>query len=194
MGRPSLVGERRTEILDAFERCLVRDGLERTTLDAVAAEAGVQRAAIRHYIGNRDAVVRAGVEHLTAKYREAFRTEVVDAGRSPQLGAVLDWLFLGGFASDHPHEDRAVAGLLAMASSDDAAKTCLREMYTFFEAELCRQIHLEYPDADPNDTVRLAYALMCLAEANNDMLFLGFPSARAHGARAAAQALVHGLP
>ena len=59
MGRPSLANVRREQILDALERCLARDGLVGTTLEAVAEEAGVRRPVIRHYFGNRDELVAA---------------------------------------------------------------------------------------------------------------------------------------
>ena len=62
MARPSLANTRREEILDALERCLARRGLEGTTLESVAAEAGVARPVIRHYFGNRDVLLKAALE------------------------------------------------------------------------------------------------------------------------------------
>ncbi len=51
-GRPSRTEERRLEILEAFGRCVARSGLEATTLEDVAREAGLQRAMIRHHVGD----------------------------------------------------------------------------------------------------------------------------------------------
>ena len=95
MGRPSLGAQRREQILEAFERCLVTHGLEATTLEAVAAEAGVQRAAIRHFVGNRDELIAASVDHLTQKYRASYAEELRSLDPTgDRLGAILDYLFL----------------------------------------------------------------------------------------------------
>ena len=57
MGRPNLTEVRTAEILDAFERCVARYGLEGSSLERVAEEAGVKRSILRHYIGNRDEMI-----------------------------------------------------------------------------------------------------------------------------------------
>lgn len=54
---------RRPQILDAFAACVARYGIDGSTLDRVAEEAGVTRALVRHYLGNRDEVVVALAEH-----------------------------------------------------------------------------------------------------------------------------------
>ena len=65
MGRPKLDDVRRPQILDAFAACVARYGIDGSTLDRVAEEAGVTRALVRHYLGNRDEVVVALAEHVT---------------------------------------------------------------------------------------------------------------------------------
>ena len=54
MGRPDLTEVRTAEILDAFERCVARFGLEGSSLERDAEEAGMKRSILRHYIGNRN--------------------------------------------------------------------------------------------------------------------------------------------
>ena len=90
MGRPSLAGQRRAEILAAFERCVLRDGLAHTTVQAVAQEAGCQRTLINHYFGDMEGLVRALIDTLTGDLAEAFREATAS---SPGLPAVLDFLF-----------------------------------------------------------------------------------------------------
>ena len=67
MPRRDLTEERTTEILDAFERCVARDGLEKTSMEDIAREAGMKRSILRHYIGNRDAIVLALAERVVGK-------------------------------------------------------------------------------------------------------------------------------
>jgi len=123
MARPSLAAERRDQILDALERCLRRRGLEGTTLDAVAREAGVQRPLIRHYFGNRDELLAAAVARAVARHGreiEAALAERPARGRRGRLAALLDHLFLGGFGAD-PARDRIFRGLRAAAEAVIAA-------------------------------------------------------------------------
>ncbi|MFV0496420.1 TetR/AcrR family transcriptional regulator [Mycobacterium sp.] len=50
--------EIRSRILDGAESCLVRDGLQKTTIDDIAKAAGVSRATIYRYLeGGRDAII-----------------------------------------------------------------------------------------------------------------------------------------
>jgi len=76
MGRKSLKAERVTQILDAFERCMEKKGLESTTLENVAEEAGVARRIIRHYVGNRDDLIQAAVERIINNFTHQVFEEI----------------------------------------------------------------------------------------------------------------------
>ncbi|MEM6915929.1 MAG: helix-turn-helix domain-containing protein [Verrucomicrobiota bacterium] len=70
MGRPSKAKERREEILDAFEVLIRQHGLEGASMDKLAEAVGCRRGLIRHYLGNREDLVRALVERLIESGRE----------------------------------------------------------------------------------------------------------------------------
>jgi len=96
MPRPSLKDVRRVEILDAFAACVARFGLEGATLDKVAAEAGLARPLIRHYLGNRQEMVGALIDHVMQRFdgnAQALVADLPDAGR---LEALMDRLFHEG--------------------------------------------------------------------------------------------------
>nr|MBC8289580.1 TetR/AcrR family transcriptional regulator [Planctomycetota bacterium] len=96
MGRPDLTAVRTAEILDAFEQCVARFGLEGSSLERVAEEAGMKRSILRHYVGNREDLVQALAERVASRYRarfEEFREGISDRNRPAQL---LDFFF--------PHE------------------------------------------------------------------------------------------
>ena len=89
MGRKSLAAARREEILDAFERCVVKYGLEGSSLEQIADEAGMKRSIIRHYIGNRDELVDQLVERAVGNYRaQVMQTfaQVTEAEDHAHLG------------------------------------------------------------------------------------------------------------
>ena len=72
MPRPSLKLQRSEEILDAFERCVARYGIEGTTLEKTAEEAGLQRSLLRHNVGNRDDLLNSLVNRFISESRDSL--------------------------------------------------------------------------------------------------------------------------
>lgn len=64
--------DRRTRILDAAERCFVRAGFHRTTMQDVAAEAGMSAGNLYRYFPSKDAVVAGLTERDRAEAAESF--------------------------------------------------------------------------------------------------------------------------
>ena len=72
MPRPSLKLQRSEEILDAFEKCVARYGIEGTTLEKTAEEAGLQRSLLRHNVGNRDDLLNSLVNRFISESRDSL--------------------------------------------------------------------------------------------------------------------------
>ncbi|MCB8822223.1 TetR/AcrR family transcriptional regulator [Microvirga rosea] len=71
---PFSPGERHTRILDAAERCFVRSGFHRTTMQDVAAEAGMSPGNLYRYFPSKDAIVGALAERDRARIGNDFDT------------------------------------------------------------------------------------------------------------------------
>ncbi|MGH9088157.1 MAG: TetR/AcrR family transcriptional regulator [Acidimicrobiales bacterium] len=85
----------RVRVVDGALRCYARQGLQRTTLDHVAQEAGVSRATLyRNFPGGKDAVLAAVVETEAARFFSALAVVMGEA---------------------HDLEDVLVAGMVAAA-------------------------------------------------------------------------------
>src|SRR3712207_3329811 len=67
-------GERRNRILDAAERCFVRAGFHRTTMQDVAAEAGMSPGNLYRYFPSKDAIVAGLSERDRARVAKDFDT------------------------------------------------------------------------------------------------------------------------
>jgi TetR/AcrR family transcriptional repressor of uid operon len=65
-------GERRSRILDAAERCFVREGFHRTTMQDVAAEAGMSPGNLYRYFASKDAMVVGLAERDRARMGQDF--------------------------------------------------------------------------------------------------------------------------
>ena len=95
--------------------CIARHGLEVSTLDVVADEAGVKRTLIRHYLGNRNKVLRALIECIVERERAKVSAPDTWVGvtRKEIISAVLGELFMG-IAIDDFLAGKYI-GLLALA-------------------------------------------------------------------------------
>jgi AcrR family transcriptional regulator len=81
----------REEILDAAQRVLVRDGLVATTLEAVAKEVGLTKAALYYYYPSKDALIFEIVFRIFESHAKAIAGGVESAPTGPAaLRAVID--------------------------------------------------------------------------------------------------------
>ena len=187
VGRPSKVAERRAEIVDSFIGLVARYGLEEVTLEAVAVDAGVQRAAARHYVGNRQELIVAAVDELTLRYQSSVRAAV---GDQPSIERLLDALFGRLWVSELTDVDNAFDVLLQEAARHEPTRRAVRRAYETLLGELENALKRSRPLMSSLERRDTAYAIACLAEQNVVMQQLGFPVARSRAAKACARALV----
>ncbi len=60
-------------ILDAAEAVVLRDGMGRLTLEAVAKRAGLSKAGLLHHIASKDAMITAMVERQISQWQQEFQ-------------------------------------------------------------------------------------------------------------------------
>ncbi|MFC4993515.1 TetR/AcrR family transcriptional regulator [Rubritalea tangerina] len=170
MPRKSMVEERSQQILDAFERCVVRYGIEGSTLERVAEEAQLKRTIIRHYIGNRDALVEAVAERLRGRLDGQLDTIVAFEGGDRE--EIVAFLYDGGancgFSDVILIEQFIAASALYPAASQKILEYV--EAYTSAVADLLGR----YSDGHPR-TWEVAYGVTAILfnEASLQPLELG---------------------
>jgi AcrR family transcriptional regulator len=57
VGRKSLAGERRAQIIEGLSRCISKYGLKRASIKKIAEEAGVLPSILHHYFKDRDEII-----------------------------------------------------------------------------------------------------------------------------------------
>src|SRR5215831_9063289 len=116
MGRPSLGETRRPQILRAFEDCVLEYGLEGTSLERIAQQAGVRRSLIRHYFGNKDdlaeALVAGIIERTVAESQNLANADGEQAGAEALVG------YLTGSRFADKRDDALVDALMAASHRD----------------------------------------------------------------------------
>ncbi|MGV0994309.1 MAG: TetR/AcrR family transcriptional regulator [Mycobacterium sp.] len=189
-GRPSLVLERKRQIVDAFIDLVADRGLEHVTLDDVAMAAGVQRAALRHFVGNREQLIDAAVIELCRRYELTVRATV---GESPSITALINILFSDDWTRDNSAEDAAFEVLLAEAVRQPDTRGAIKTAYEMLLDEIASALRRGHPDAPIARIRDTAYVIACLVEQNTTFQQLGYPRARQAAARTAALLVVSDL-
>ena len=155
MPRPSLKAQRTEEILEAFARCVGKFGLEGSTLERIAEEAGVKRTILRHYVGNRDDLIDALTESIVDFYnrQSADLFALLPARGGSDL--LVDYLFSGDGAL-------SIEMMLAaeqLIAAGDRYPTVRRDMaawVTTFVGQVSDVIARDHPDASEDDLLAVA--------------------------------------
>ena len=142
--------ERRSQILDAYEICIARFGVEGTTLDGVAEEAGLARPLIRHNVGNRRDLLDATVARFTAQSYSEMEALIAALPARRKVATMIDWLFDPG-ASDQ-HIVLVSGALVAAAANDAALAKAMRNWTTGFVERVASVVRSDHPEA-PDEAV-----------------------------------------
>ncbi|MFN3212641.1 MAG: TetR/AcrR family transcriptional regulator [Henriciella sp.] len=126
MPRPKLDQEREPQILKALETCVIRQGLAKTSLKDVAEEAGLPRPLVRHFVGNRDAMIAKLFDGMIDRAEQQLEN-VQGNDSALSLEKCLDLLFDGVFADET--SNALVGELWLLAERDDAIRARLASLY-----------------------------------------------------------------
>lgn len=189
MGRPSLVAQRRGELLDAVESVILEAGVEGVTVARVAVVAGVRPGLVHHYLGDRDAMLRAAVERLLDRIRGALAPALSDAtDERGRLEAQVDAMFGGAF--DDPRINQLIDQLVAASYVDDDIRVSLTALYRQAARELRASLKRAAPSMPPEQRDVVASALLALAHAAPTLNWLAVTRRWRPELRAAAKLLL----
>lgn len=178
--------ERQRQIINAFIELIATNGLEHVSLDDVAAEAGVQRAALRHFVGNRDELVRAAITEIT-------RLALLDLQTPLPLDEVVTMLFNPARMRGFDVVARAWHELMPEAMRSAHTRAVIKKCYDQLLALIAHALREKYPKATQVDITDTAYAIACMAEHNYTFQRIGYPRTRCMGLKESALALAEGL-
>lgn len=179
-----MAAKRRGQIVDAFLSLVVKQGLEQVNLADVAAASGVQQAAIRHFVGNRDDLIVAAIDELNRRYLAGCYAV---AAESPDIETLVRMFFDPSVS----HDPDAIAffHLVPESFHREVTLAAVKEAYEIFLRVIADGLRRSYPDAGEARIRDTAYAIGCLMEMNGTLQRMGFPRARATGAATAALVL-----
>ncbi len=191
MGRKSLANERTEQILDAFERCIVKYGYESSSLELIAKEANVKRSIIRHYIGNREDLSEALIDRILS-YEANMTQEALQRLSPKQLKKeLLNYLFLTPYDPQSRHIELLLKALWQSAESNPRINKMLAKLYKQSELEITESLQYIYPKAKSKQLKDVAYSLLCLAEGLDNTQMIGFDKKRAKSIRQTAEQIIN---
>jgi len=130
MARKNLEEERIPQILDAFERCIMKYGIAESSLARVARKAKISRTTIHHYIGGRKDMIKAAHKRIADNWLE-------NIGRLADLDIddLLDYM-MTGWKEELGDRLDVVAELDRVLSQDSETFTAVSEVLEYlFQAE-----------------------------------------------------------
>ena len=193
MGRKSLATERIAQILDAFEACIVRHGLEGATLQRIADEAGMRISMIDHYIGKRDALVRAMTTRFFETYKRDTAAFLQMLPAENRLDHLIDFFFSEASQSYRPQDFIIFGELMMLGGRDEAVQQQMVEIYRLIETNFYDEIRNKYPHVSAENAQRAAYALLTLWYGNSTFVWIGFDQQRIRWTRQSAEMILQKL-
>lgn len=189
MGRPDLSEQRTAEILDAFARCVARQGLGATSVQDIADEAGMKRPIIRHYVGNRADLVTALAEHVGARYCATLDELVAALPAKHRVDEVLQ-LLLPATPSESAGEIMVLESLIAAAAEDDTVREPMLAFVDHTLGVIRGLLADEHPGASPAQLRAVAYGVVSIWFNHSSLTPLRPPGGHRRAALGAARGLV----
>lgn len=191
MGRPSVKAERTEVILNAFEQCIARYGVEGTSLEMVAEASGLSRSLLRHNVGNRDDMVEALAERFMKRSQLTTKQMLDELPEQKPSAALLEQLF-----TDHPDSWQSVLvteALIAAASRYPDVQAQLHDWYEAFLASLAQVLVKEYPAVSQSACWDVMVAVVGIHFNTDSMRSLGLSERHRQAGLRMAQRLVASL-
>ncbi len=163
MPRLSIKDQRAKEIVSAFERCIVRNGISGAQLEKIAAESGIQRPALRHFIGNREALIYELTKSIVSEYTKILTS----AGKLlDQLGSSSNDLLIIIFMQSRlttPERIIVFVNLYSISYRYPFVKKLLSRWYLEYIDWVVQQLRKFKPKATKNELEATAIALVSLS-------------------------------
>lgn len=163
MARPSVADERRKQIIEATLKTIAENGVSATTLDLIAKTAEMSRGHVRHFVGNRDALLVDAARSFYAD-EEGETTAILPASIT-SLTDALEYLFGSEFVAS-TSENTIVLGFVELSRKLPEIAAVLSEVYLDTQSRLSEMLANEFPGADADVRADLAVTILATALGN----------------------------
>lgn len=113
-------------ILDAANRIVIGQGVERLTLEQVAAEAGISKGGLLYHFRTKEALIKGMINYYLARFAEDFSQAAEKEGETPGR---WNRSYLTTTFADNQRIPRMSSGLLAAIATDPSLLAPLQERF-----------------------------------------------------------------
>ncbi|MEL6401884.1 MAG: TetR/AcrR family transcriptional regulator [Cyanobacteria bacterium J06626_4] len=191
MGRKNLAAERREDILDAFEQCILARGIEGSSFQHIAQVLGLDRKMISHYFGSREALVDA----MTQRIVDAFDSRTNDALANLPPSAGFMELVDAFYGSEDALERTEIlwTEIVAYATRSETVRDRLRQSYDKMLWAVDETLRREYPQAPASQLQTAAYTVVILLDRAPTFDLIGVKGAPIKSAKVAIAKVLESL-
>ena len=191
MGRKNLAAERREDILDAFEQCILERGIEGSSFQHIAQVLGMDRKMISHYFGSREALVEA----MTQRIVDAFDSRTNDALANLAPSAGFMELVDAFYGSEDALERTEIlwTEIVAYATRSETVRDRLRQSYDKMLWAVGEILKREYPQAPASQLQTVAYTVVILLDRSPTFELIGVKGSPLKASKAAIAQVLESL-
>jgi AcrR family transcriptional regulator len=175
MARPSMAEQRKEEILDAFELCILEKGIQATSLEFIAEKAKMKRTILRHYLGNKDEIIAALSQRWALKYQLQWQQTLAWLPDNQRVEAIIEILFTPRTA-EYVNETIIGEALFSEAKRLESIKQDQHKNIAAFIHILTTELCAQFPSIDNEKLVLVAYSIHANYLVSESLLPLGLQS------------------
>ncbi len=191
MARPQMGDERREQILEAFEKCVIRKGVAKTTLSDVAKESDLPRSLVRYFVGNRADMVDLLINRMIERAEDGL-AHLRPKSRPQTTQDFVDFLFENTFANDV--SNNVVGELWYMSERDESIRKRLAAMYGRVIHLMVAQMEADGIGSSAGQRRDAANIILSLVYGQASFRELGMPGMAGKAAHAHALTIIDTLP
>jgi AcrR family transcriptional regulator len=113
-------------IIDAANRIVIEQGVERLTLEQVATEAGISKGGLLYHFPTKEALIKGMINHYLERFTEDFSQAAEKEGDTPGR---WNRSYLTTTFADNQRTPRMSSGLLAAIATDPSLLAPLQERF-----------------------------------------------------------------
>ncbi|MEM8542741.1 MAG: TetR/AcrR family transcriptional regulator [Cyanobacteria bacterium P01_H01_bin.119] len=192
MGRKSLAIERREDILNAFEQCILERGIDGTSFQHIAQVLGMDRKMISHYFKNREALVDAMIKRIVDGFDLRMSEALVNLERPVGVMELVD-IFCGQQDAAILRIDILWTEILAYATRSEAVRDRIQQSYEKMFWTVGEALKREYPNVPEKQLQIATYTVTTLLDRSPTFEWLGVTGSPIKSARAAIAKVLESL-
>ena len=192
MPRTSLKEVRSEQILAAYATCITRYGFEGATQERIAEQAGVKRSILRHYLGNREEMIGALIDHVGKDWKTQTEELVKALPHNQRASVLLEILFDKNYAADR-NSILILHALIAAAEQYPGINSMLIDWTSQFVQMVETELRIEYPDVADDLIFSVAFGVVGIYFNIDSFALHGPPDEWWAASKHAAQLIVNSL-